>query len=142
MCPTCVALSAPSDSLNTNLAIDLTGISTTAGISTATTTSLAMQVHLLSQKYDQDESQASAIIACESGTNALAVNHNKDSIDYSYWQINDKTWSSYFKKKGLDIKDPGDNLIAGFIILKQEGTKPWRYSSKCWQNKVATSILR
>ena len=79
-----------------------------------------------------------AILACESGYNPQAINYNASSTDWSYWQINDKAWKTYFEKKGLDITDPDDNLIAGFIILKEQGIKPWKPSFDCQERQIAS----
>lgn len=86
-------------------------------------------------------------MGCESGggaknpplANALRLNKRKNgtvwSTDIGYWQINDYYWGSFFKKMGLDIHNPDDNLRAGFWILQHDGTQPWLWSKKCWQNK-------
>lgn len=70
---------------------------------------------------------------CESKLNPSAININLNkTIDYSYWQINDYYWGEYFKAQGLDIKNPQDNLVAGFILHSKYGSQPWNWSKDCW----------
>jgi hypothetical protein len=86
----------------------------------------------LSQKYNQNPQLASNIIFCESYNNPNAYHFNKNkTADYSYWQIN-SIWKKTLEEKGWNIKDPQDNLEAGFYLLKTYGDHLWNWSRPCW----------
>lgn len=92
------------------------------------------EVSRLALKYNQDETLARRIIKCESSNNAHATGTRAVvGQDIGYWQIN-----SYFHEKpalkmGYDIYNWEDNLEYGFILLSNEGTRPWNASKYCWQ---------
>lgn len=92
------------------------------------------EVSRLALKYNQDETLARRIIKCESSNNAHATGTRAVvGQDIGYWQIN-----SYFHEKpalkmGYDIYNWEDNLEYGFILLSNEGTRPWNASRYCWQ---------
>ena len=94
---------------------------------------LQSEIIRLSTKYKVDSKIASKIIFCESSNlpDAKRINDN-ETIDYSYWQINNHYWQKDMLKLGLDITNPEDNLEAGFYLYSQYGNKLWNWSSKCW----------
>jgi soluble lytic murein transglycosylase-like protein len=100
---------------------------------TVKTETLAEKINLLSVKYGVDENLAKRIIYCESGNKPQAKRYNtNDTIDYSYWQINNYWWEKELAKKGWDIKIPEQNLEAGFYLLSNYGSKLWNWSKHCW----------
>lgn len=73
-------------------------------------------------------------MSCESGIqpNPKRQVWNKDgSLDIGWWQINDARWQEKFKKMGLDITDPDQNLEAGFYLYSLYGVAPWKASNNC-----------
>ena len=92
------------------------------------------KVHYLADKYEVNPELALRIMNCESKLNPLAINHNTNgTTDYSYWQLN-SIWRKQMSDNDLDIKDPDQNLEAGFIILSEYGTNQWRDSKTCWKS--------
>jgi len=100
-----------------------------------------VEVTKLALKYKQDEKLARSIIACE-GKHYKTRGNNKNytkagvywSSDIGHWQINDYFHQKVAMKLGLDIYDEWNNLEYGFILLKQQGTKPWNASKYCWKS--------
>lgn len=91
------------------------------------------QVERLAKEYQVDKTLALSIMRCESNLRPEAINVNKNkTIDYSYWQINNYYWEDYMLERGWDIKNPNDNLEAGFYLLSVSGTAPWIWSKPCW----------
>lgn len=91
----------------------------------------------LAAKYGQDENLARKIMKCESSLYKEANNKNYNngklwSTDWGWWQINDYFWEKEFQERGLDIHNEWDNLEAGFILMSEQGTRPWHASKKCW----------
>lgn len=79
----------------------------------------------------QEHPLALEIIKCESEFNANAF--NKDSDDWSYWQINDYWHREPARKRGYNIEDPKHNLQYGFeLYLEKNGLKYWNPSRHCW----------
>lgn len=94
---------------------------------------LEAKITRLSVEYEVDEKVALAIMKCESGLRPEAINVNKnETIDYGLWQINNFYWEDYMFEMGWDIKNPDDNLEAGFYLLSVSGTAPWIWSKHCW----------
>lgn len=99
---------------------------------------LVHKIAVLADEYHQDPELALKIIRCE-GWNHLATGDNKNlkdgihwSTDIGWWQINDYYHRNRALKLGFDISDPDQNLKYGMLLLKEEGTKPWLASAKCW----------
>ena len=91
----------------------------------------------LANKYNVNETLARNIIACESRNDPNAKNDNYTegvywSSDYGYWQINDYHHESVASKRGFNIYVWEENLEYGFLLLKEQGTQPWRASQHCW----------
>lgn len=99
---------------------------------------LESEVSRLSVKYGVSETLVNKIIKCESSMYGNAVNHNKLkdgtiwSTDWGYLQINDYYHQKTMEKLGLNIKDEFDSLEYGFMLLKSQGTQPWKASKLCW----------
>lgn len=95
-------------------------------------------VPYLAKKHGQSEELAREIIRCESKNHANAKNDNYDkqgnywSSDHGYWQINDYYNRATAKARGYDIDIWQENLEYGFIMLKEQGTQPWKSSAYCW----------
>lgn len=126
---------------------------TIANESSSKQTSLDTQINNLEIEYNVSNANRELIkriMGCETMGSATAtpdptkyrLNRRKDgsvwSTDLGYWQINDYYWDSFFKKMGLDIHKPQDNLRAGFWIFQHNGTQPWVWSKHCWQTKKLT----
>ena len=68
-----------------------------------------------------------------------AINENTDdygnvwSRDYGPLQVNDSYHAEEMRKQGKDITNQFHSLEYGLELMKQEGTKPWNASRKCWQ---------
>jgi hypothetical protein len=106
-------------------------------------------VSRLSAKYGVSKELAAKIIWCESKNRPQALGYNKTesgevwSTDYSYWQINDYYWEQeLLEKHNWDIKNPTDNLEAGFFILSTAGTTPWKASENCWKYGTSEGYSR
>ena len=97
------------------------------------------EIHRLAVKYKQNEPLARKIIECE-GIAYKAKGNNKNvgkngvvwSTDIGWWQINDYYHKESAYKLGFDINNEWDNLEYGFIVLSEQGTKPWLASKYCW----------
>lgn len=67
-----------------------------------------------------------------------ATNENKRkdgtiwSIDSHDFQINNFYHEDAMTKLGLDYNDRWDALEYGFMLLKEQGTTPWKASKSCW----------
>jgi hypothetical protein len=103
---------------------------------------LDSEIDRLAIKYGVSSSTAREIIKCESSMYSEAVNHNRLSdgtiwsSDRFHFQINDYYHEATMKRLGLDYYNQWDSLEYGFILLKEQGTKPWKASQKCWQSKI------
>ena len=83
-------------------------------------------------RYNVNESDARAIIGCESSFKVNAFNINKDkSMDYGLWQINTYWHMASSRKLGMDILTVEGNLEYGFYLLSTEGVKHWKASNAC-----------
>lgn len=90
------------------------------------------QIHLLAVKYGQDEILARKIIACESSMYPSALHVNKNGTkDFGAWQINEIHRDNALAL-GYNIYNETDNLEFGFLLLKEQGTRPWNASKHCW----------
>lgn len=91
-----------------------------------------------SKEYTVDEVLVRKIISCESSMYGEAVNHNKDkngvvwSTDWGLMQVNDYFHEATMSKLGLDVHSTIDSLKYGIMMLKSQGTSPWKASQKCW----------
>ena len=88
-------------------------------------------------KYGVSASLSKRIISCESGFKPEAENKNYKggeywSSDFGYWQLNDYYWEEKMSEMGWDIKNPIDNLEAGFWLRSRYGVAPWQASRHCW----------
>lgn len=91
-------------------------------------------VDALSVLYGQNASLVKKIIQCESAYKPDAVNYKAVvGQDIGLFQINTHYHLDNAEKMGYDIYNPNDNLEYGFELLKEQGTQPWNWSSKCWQ---------
>ena len=91
------------------------------------------EVHRLSIKYHQNELLARKIIYCESRSIPSARNLQAVvGVDVGYWQINTFYHLAGAKVVGLDIYNQWENLEYGFILLSNQGTRPWNWSKPCW----------
>ena len=91
------------------------------------------EVHRLSVKYHQNELLVREIIYCESRGVPSARNLQAVvGVDIGYWQINTFYHLASAKAVGLDIYNQWDNLEYGFILLSNQGTRPWNWSKPCW----------
>jgi len=74
---------------------------------------------------------------CESQLYGSATHLNRNGTrDWGYWQINDIHVSTALKM-GFDIiNEPFDNLEYGFILLANEGARPWSASKYCWSPSI------
>jgi hypothetical protein len=103
---------------------------------------LDSEINRLSIKYNVSSTTAKAIITCESSMYPKAINENVDengivwSKDYGWFQVNDYFHEATMTKLGLDIHDQWDSLEYGFMLLKSQGVKPWKASSKCWSKLI------
>jgi hypothetical protein len=100
------------------------------------------EIDRLSIKYNVSSTTAKAIIKCESTMYGKAINENIDSSgsvwsrDFGYFQVNDYYHESTMARLGLDIHDQWDSLEYGFMLLKEQGTKPWKASLPCWSKVI------
>lgn len=93
------------------------------------TTAVLERMEGYAEQYHVSLGLAKSIVRCESGFNPYAVGPTKD---HGYWQFVFRFWGKELAAKGWDIYKPEDNLEAGFWVLSQYGTFPWRNSQKCW----------
>lgn len=100
------------------------------------------EINKLSVEYKVSSSTISEIVKCESSMYGTAINHNLDkngkiwSSDYGPLQINDYYHEDRMNKLELDIHNQWDSLEYGIMLFKEQGTKPWSASKKCWLTKI------
>ena len=98
---------------------------------------LDSEIDRLSLKYNVSSSTASVIMKCESQMYGSAINYNRRpdgtiwSEDRFHWQINDYYHKDSMSKLGLDYYNEWDSLEYGFILLSEQGLKPWKASAGC-----------
>ena len=83
-----------------------------------------------------------AIAHCESNNRqfhedgSVVTNKNKNgTIDVGRWQIN----SIHFKtaeEMNIDVYTEKGNREYALYLYERNGTKDWKFSSKCWKNKI------
>ena len=82
---------------------------------------------------------------CESGIVQFDVDGSvfrgfANQQDVGVMQINEKYHLETSKKMGLDIYTLEGNLAYGRFLYETQGTRPWEYSSHCW-NKTREVAL-
>ena len=80
------------------------------------------------------------IAYCESGDNHFnkdgrVIRGKINNLDIGRYQINLLYWNDKAKELGLDIFDEDDNETMATWIYDNHGTKPWKWSKKCWDKK-------
>jgi hypothetical protein len=85
-----------------------------------------------------------AITSCESGNGKGSVNqydkkgnvlthfNDNKTFDLGVGQIN-SVHLEEAARMGLNLNDPYDNIDFTLWLYVQQGTNPWKASSKCWQ---------
>lgn len=81
------------------------------------------------------------IAKCESGgtqfkPDGTVVTGIANPQDIGKWQINLKYHGERAKQLGIDLYTLEGNTLYALILYHENGTSPWRYSSKCWDNGV------
>lgn len=109
-------------------------------MATSTPKTLDTEITRLSGEYGISESLARKIIDCEGKIYGNVDNKNYRngvhwSTDVGPWQINDFYHKARMDSLGLNIYDKYDNLEFGFMLLREQGTKPWSASKHCWNPK-------
>lgn len=103
---------------------------------------LDSEIDRLAIKYNVSSSTVRAVAKCESQMYGNAVNHNRDSngviwsTDKGYLQINDYYHQEPMRKLGLDIDNEWDSLEYGFMLMANQGLKPWSASRHCWSKLI------
>lgn len=73
------------------------------------------------------------IINCESGWNPNAKHLNQNgTMDTGLLQVNSSHWSE-MEKMNISTSTWEDGLVYGLILMKREGTNPWKASESCWE---------
>jgi len=86
------------------------------------------------------------VASCESGfvhyTNGTIIRGRINPQDVGVMQINEKYHLSDSIKLGFDIHTLEGNMAYARHLYKNQGTRPWEYSSKCWNKsrEVALNI--
>lgn len=84
-------------------------------------------LYLSSKLKVDDVRKLNKIIQAESSWNQNA--HNKETGDWGYFQINEKTWDSKAKELNLDYKNNWkDNIETGILVAKEQGASAWSAS--------------
>ena len=60
----------------------------------------------------------------------VLIGQNK--YDVGKYQINAKYWQELAEKLGYDIYTEEGNKAMALELYKRYGTKPWKWSKKCW----------
>ena len=60
--------------------------------------------------------------------------------DVGVMQINEKYHLSESEKLGLDIHTLEGNMAYAKYLYEKQGTRPWEYSSKCWNKTREVAI--
>jgi len=83
-----------------------------------------------------DPAQVLKIAYCESSFKVNALN-TKTVIGHDSFlmQINSHFHADTMNEMGLNYDNPDDSLNYGLWLLKEQGTKPWNASKKCWTSE-------
>jgi hypothetical protein len=78
------------------------------------------------------------IAECESGGRHFDKNgeviKGVNIEDVGKYQINTKYWAKEAQKLGYDLHTEEGNEAMAHELYRRYGTKPWRWSKKCWEN--------
>ncbi len=108
-------------------------VATTTVVNLSSSEGINILIEAEASIYGQNANLAKRIIHCESLTVGSATGTRAwIGEDIGFWQINSYYHKIPAKKLGLDIYKQIDNLVYGFILLKNEGTAPWKASKSCW----------
>ena len=61
------------------------------------------------------------------------MNKAEYGVDIGKFQINEVFHSEAAEELGLDLYDEEDNAKYALQLYKEQGNKPWKASSTCWQ---------
>ena len=92
----------------------------------------ASDVRIIKEEKQQIDPTIETIIRCESSGKPDAVNLNKNGTkDWGLLQVND-VHRKRMEEMGLNIENPEHSFTFGLLLFKEQGTKPWNSSLKCW----------
>jgi hypothetical protein len=79
------------------------------------------------------------IAFCESGDRHFDAHGNVirgkvNPEDIGRFQINQAMWGKNAEKLGYDIFSEEGNLLMALYLYEKQGTRPWVYSQKCWDD--------
>jgi len=91
------------------------------------------------RSYFSDTPVLAEIAECESrfrhfDTQGKPLRGEKNRYDLGVMQINTLYHGNTAAELGYDLKNIGDNMAYARYLYEKEGTKPWKYSSRCWGN--------
>lgn len=114
----------------------------------STSSRVTTKILSIAMKTNLTKSQAMNLIdiaKCESGYDQQATHSNADiitdevwSTDFGVFQINDHYFDKEMRKHNLEYKtSEDDNIAAGVLIYKEQGSAPWIASKAgCWGKEV------
>ena len=86
------------------------------------------------------------IASCESNFHQFDADGNPlrgvvNKYDVGVMQINEKYHDDEATKLHLDLHTTEGNVAFAKYLYAKYGTDPWKYSSKCWSNKLADNKI-
>jgi len=83
-----------------------------------------------------DPAQVLKIAYCESSFKPTAFRDNgRLGVDLGLLQTNEYFHGNRALELGYDLNNPNDSLNFGLLLMKEQGTKPWGWSKKCWTSE-------
>lgn len=95
------------------------------------------------REYFTDAPVLAEIAYCEStyrqlGMNGEVLRGNHNSGDVGVMQINEMYHGQRAKELGLDIYTLEGNVGYAKYLYEREGVRPWKSSSRCWNQSAST----
>lgn len=92
----------------------------------------------MAEESDVNPKLARRIAFCESSFRQFAadgsiVRGKRNTADVGLFQINEKYHFQKSRELGFDIYTVEGNVAYALWLIKNEGTKHWRWSQSCWK---------
>ncbi len=96
--------------------------------------------------YFKDTPIMAEVVKCESRfrqfeTDGFVLRGKVNNKDVGLGQINEYYHSERAKKLGLDLHTVEGNLAYAKLLYEEEGTRPWKSSSPCWNKSEVAKAM-